>query len=377
MNRRVTRRGLLGALAGGVAGLAGCGYRPGGGEYRWSAGVLYGADRMTLDGGALLVVAREATSFDIRTDRWSDGGNVATVDPERGEWMAEYGFGEPTVTAALGSDSVYAGTTAGTVAAVPVEADPRDLGEPETGTATPEPEGWTVGTGVAPTGVTALATAAGGSVFAGGRGGLAALSGDGTVRWRWEDGAVDAVVPGVGDTAVHAVTTDRLVALAADGTVRWTRNIAREGAGAVPVPRAGSRGVYFADAEGLTALARDGSVRWRRDVGGTAAEPTLTGNGVYHASADGVVRSFSLDGRERWAHGPRGGIRSRVAAAGGRAYVVAGGELVGVGPGGTAWRVPLDEPEPFTPEFGPFVAGRTLVLGSAGEVRGYWRSQLR
>lgn len=386
MTRRATRRGLLGALAGGLAGLAGCGYRPGGGEYRWSTGVLYGVDRMGLDGGTLLLVTRAATSFDIRADRWSDGGNVATVDPERGERTAQYGFETPTPTAALGEDALYAGREDGAVTAVPLQA--RDAPEP----ATPEPDGWTAATGVAPSGVDALAVADGGTnaggrasdhgtdaVYAGGSGGLASLSTEGEVRWRWRDDRVLAAAPGTRDIAVYALAPDRLVALADDGSVRWERGITPTGAGRErPVPPlVDADGVYLADADGPTALADDGSVRWERGVGPPAGRPALAGDGLYYASTDGTVRSFSRDGRERWAHDPRGPLASGVAAADGRAFVLAGEGLVGVDEGGTAWRVSLDEPEPFDPAFGPFVAGETVVLGSPGEVRGYWRSQLR
>jgi hypothetical protein len=257
---RISRRALVGALAGGVAGLAGCGYRPGGGEFRWSEGALYGVDRMKLDGGTLLLVAREATSFGVRTDQWSDGGNVATVDPERGEQTAVYGFEVPTSTDALGKDTLYTGGEDGTVRAVPLRGRSSD-GPDRT---TPETDGWTTETGVA-----------------GGGAGIAALVPGG--------GGVDAV----------------------------------------------------------------------------------------YAGGSGGAAALSSDGRVRWRHAPRGALASGVAAADDRAFVLAGGGLVGVGAGGTAWRVPLDEPEPFEPEFGPFVAGETIVLGSTGEIRGYRQSQLR
>lgn len=376
MTRRTTRRSVLGAIAGGMTTLAGCGYRPGGGERRWSTGVFHGVDAMHLDGGTVLAVTREAMTFDFEAERWYEGGSVATFDPRRGERIGEYGFGTPVSAAALGPDAVYAGTTSGAVTAVPVEADADNLGGSGTGTTTPEPEGWTTGTGIAPSGMNTILLR--GSVYAGGAAGLAALSTDGAVRWRWEDGVVLAALPGAGDTAVHAVVTDRLVALAADGTVRWIHDVSTERTGSEPVaPAVGSDGVYLADDEGLTALAHDGSVRWRRDVGDPAGPPGLSETGVYHAAMDGTVRSFSPTGRERWAHDPRGRVRSRVAAAGDRAYVIAGEELVGLGPEGTVWRVPLGREEPFTPDFGPFVVGRTLVVGGSGEVRGYWRSQLR
>jgi len=39
-------------------------------------------------------------------------------------------------------------------------------------------------------------------------------------------------------------------------------------------------------------------------------------------------------------------------------------------------RAPLDDPEPFTLEFGPAAVGEAIVLGGSGEVRGYRQSQL-
>ena len=377
MTRRATRRSVLAALAGGVTTLAGCGYRPGGGEFRWSTGVFHGVDGMYLDGGTVLAVTREAMTFDFGSERWYEGGSVTALDPERGERTGEYGVETPASAAARGSGLVYVGTTDGTVTAVPIEADPRDFGGEGRGTATPEPEGWTTDPGIAPSGVETVTV--GESVYAGGADGLAALSTDGSVRWRWEDGTVVGAISGTDETAVYALATDRLVALAGDGTVRWTHDVTTERAGSEPVtPAVGPDGVYLADTTGLTALAHDGAVRWERDVGDPAAGAALSGRGVHHVSTDGTVRSFSTGGRERWAHDPRGRTGSGIDAAGDRAYVLAGESLVAVGPEGTAWRVPLDGgEEPFTPEFGPFVAGRTLVLGGSGEVRGYWRSQLR
>jgi hypothetical protein len=371
------RRTLLGAVAGGVAALAGCGYRPGGGEFRWSTGSFHRADGMTLDDGTVLLVAREAMSYDFETGRWYRGGHVTTLAPRRGERTAEYGFATATRTAALGDGVLYAGQGDGTVTAVPIGE--RADGGPGTPTATPTAGSgrWTTATGVAPSGIDALDAGAG-AVYAGGGEGLAALSPGGDVRWRWADGAVAAAVAGEGGTAVYVLAGDRLVALAGDGAVRWTRAVETAEAGTDPTPPVvGTNGVYLADDGGVTALAHGGSVRWERDVAPPVGRPALAGDGLYHASVDGVVRAFSPDGRERWAHEPRGTLASDVAAADGRAFVLAGGELVGVGAGGTAWRVPLDDPEPFTPEFGPFAVGETLVLGGAGEVRGYWRSQLR
>ena len=373
----MNRRSLLGALVGGAAGLAGCGYRAGGGELRWRSGNFHGGDAMALDDGTLLLVTREAMSYDFESGQWYRGGHVATLAPERGERTAEYGFATATRTAALGGDVLYAGGADGTVTAVRLGAGDEDS-EPgaTTPTVEPEPGRWTVPTDVAPSGVDALAATD--TAYAGGTGGLAALSPDGDVRWRWQDGPIDAAVTGVGVIVVLALAADRLVALADDGSVRWTHDVTPTGSGsAVPPPLVGPEGVYLADGAGVTALAPDGSVRWERDVGEPAGQPALTDEGLYHASTAGTVRVLSLDGRERWSHDPRGPVRSRVAAADGRAFVLAGESLLAVGPVGTAWQVPLDEPEPFAPEFGPFAVGETLVFGGAREVRGYWQSQLR
>jgi hypothetical protein len=379
---RTSRRAVLGALAGlaGLVGLAGCGYRHGGGEFRWRTSVFYGLDGMVVCGDTLLLVTRRATTFDFDSEQWTDGGYVTTLGPERGEETGEYGFEAPTSAAALGDESVYVGRADGAVTAVRIwrGREPDAPGASDADTPTPDPGGWTTPTDVAPSGVDTLAVGRGGTVYAGGSGGVAALARDGSVRWRWREGPVEAVVRGGRGTAVLALAPDRLVALAADGSVRWTREAEptdREPGARRPL--VDSEGVYLADGDGVTALAYDGSVRWERDVSAPVGRPALTADGVYHASTDGVVRSFSLDGRERWAHEPRGSLRSEVAAADGRAFVLAGESLVGIGDGGIEWRAPLDEPEPFTPEFGPFAVGETLVVGGPGEVRGYWRSQRR
>ncbi|PSQ09877.1 hypothetical protein BRC93_11835 [Halobacteriales archaeon QS_5_70_15] len=187
-------------------------------------GALYGVDRMKLDGGTLLLVAREATSFDVRTDQWSDGGNVATVDPERGEQTAVYGFEVPTSTDALGKDTLYAGGEDGTVRAVPLRGRSSD-GPDRT---TPETDGWTTEAGVAGggAGIAALVPGGGGvdAVYAGGSGGVAALSSDGRVRWRHAPrGALASGVAAADDRAFVLVAGSARRAGAVRARVRTVR----------------------------------------------------------------------------------------------------------------------------------------------------------
>jgi hypothetical protein len=369
-----SRRTLLGALAGGLAALAGCGYRPAGGERRWSTGtaVLASVERVLLDGGRLLVVVPENRGFDVEAEEWYEGGELTIIDPLRGERTGQERFREPLVTAACTDTTLYAGLRDGRVRAVPLEEGRSRTPEPS-GASVGSPgeggDGWDAATGVATAGVTTLAV--GERVYAGGNGGVAALThADRTVAWRWTGGPVRRVVPGHGgsDTAAYALTDDRVVALGDDGAVRWSR---RSGSAEPPVVTAD--GVYLANGDGLVALTSEGRERWTRTVGEPLARPALADGRLYHASRRGVVRSFSPDGRERWRADTPPGARG-MAAADGRVFLRYPGSLAGVGPDGLAWRVDLDDG--FDPGFGPFAVGDAVVLAGDSEIRGYWQSQL-
>jgi hypothetical protein len=372
------RRTLLAGLAGGLAGLAGCGYRPAGGERRWSTGIggLGSAERVLFDGGRLLVVVPETRGFDFEAEEWYEGGELTIIDPLRGERTGQERFREPLVTAACVDTTAYAGLRDGRVHAVPLDEGrsrtPEPSGAPGGSPGEGEAgDGWDAATDVAPAGVTTLA--AGERVYAGGSEGAAALApADGAVVWRWTGGTVRSVVPGHGgsDTAAHALTDDRVVALGGDGAVRWTRRVS-----SAEPPVVTGDGVYLADADGLVALTPDGRERWSRAVGEPVVRPAVADGRLYHVSWSDVARSLSPDGREHWRAEVPAGAQG-MAADSGRVFLRYHGSLAGVGPEGLAWRADMDTEEGFDPRFGPFAVGDAVVLAGDSEVRSYWQSQL-
>lgn len=368
---RLSRRALLGGLAGGVAALAGCGYRPAGGERRWSTGTggFENAECVLLDGGRLLVVVPEARGFDFEAEEWYEGGELSIIDPIEGERTGQERFREPLVTAAGADETVYAALDDGSVHAVPIGSE-----EPTSSpTPTAADEGEWASTARVGSGIS---LAAGARVYAGGSDGVVALDrASGAVAWRWPGGTVQVqqVVPGHDGSgpAVYAVTDGRVVALGGDGTVRWSRTVP-----SAEPPLVGPAGVYIADEEGLVALAPDGRERWSRAVGRPLARPVRSDGRLYHVSRDGVARSLSPDGRERWrAEIPPGADRA-MAAGNDRVFLRYLGSLAGIGPDGVAWRVELDTEERFDPRFGPFAVDDVVVLAGDTRVRGYWQSQL-
>lgn len=361
---RPTRRALLGGLAGGVAALAGCGYRPVGGERRWSRPVegFGSANEVLFDGGRLLVVVRETRGFDFESEEWRRGGQLTVVEPTAGEAAGSHLFGEPMVAGAHDGETAYAVFADGSVRVAPIP----DQGSSATTDATGGGE-WTARPEVAGEAAT---LAAGSRVYVAGNGGLAAIApSDGAVAWRWTGGAVRTVVPGR-DATAYAVTDDELLGLGADGTVRWRRRASSD-----EPPVVDGAGVYLADGERLVALTHDGRERWSRAVGDSLGGPVLSGGRLYHVS-DGGVRSFAPDGRERWRTEVPIGVVSGVAAGNDRVFVRYDDALAGVGSEGVAWRVEVDVFREFDPAFGPFATGDVVVLAGGSELRGYWQSQL-
>jgi len=84
-----SRRRFLGAVGSALAigGLAGCGYRPGGGDVRWRADGDFSTVRgraLAVTDGLVVTVADSTTSFDIEREEWVDGGEIAAYSTEDG-----------------------------------------------------------------------------------------------------------------------------------------------------------------------------------------------------------------------------------------------------------------------------------------------------
>ncbi|WP_318570796.1 PQQ-binding-like beta-propeller repeat protein [Salinigranum marinum] len=380
MTWRVPRRRLLaGAL--GLAALAGCGYRPGGGDVRWTTSDATGAfgDGEAVYGpsGGVLAVSRSVRRYDVERETWLDGGVVTAYDPMDGERRAA------TTTEVIrrdcaGESSAYLGTETALVA---VGAD---------GT-----ERWRTALDASPVAVDSDGHRV---VALADDGRLAAFDTDGTRRWTTpvvesdrapaaasDDTDTEGSSPAVARDAVLAVSSGvavvqlghsrpRVVAVAADGTVRWTRRDA--GFGPVRrIPPVVTDGRLLAASErGLVSVSlEDGVDQWSVPV----ASPSglaVAGDRCYLLERSGLS-AVSLDGRERWTFGlPDGGDVGRRFSAGPVAtsagvFVATDRRLFGVAPDGTErWRPPID-----TRPRGLALAPGVVVRTGDRELVAHWR----
>jgi hypothetical protein len=370
MRRRTLLAGLAAAAAGSVAG---CGYRPGGGDFRWSRNAgLFAPDFLDADGDRWLSGRRATDTFDPETESFVTVGSATVLDPG-GDAVFEAEFDSPLRAVALDGEAVVGLLADGTVA----RADP-DAGDDDLRWRTPAlPAGEDDGNGIpssdrARADPSAVAVADGTAYVTDGTA-LAALDlGGGTRRWRRPpDGPVTALEPWSG--GVYAVAGGRLLALGRDGSTRWTDAWPTDPSRSIV--RADGSGAYLVDPGEVRALDHDGTERWTLDEGAADdPRPTLH-SGTLYLGGGGVVAAVSTGGDRRWT-ASAGAATGRIAAAGGRAYVAGGSELVGIEAGSRVWSVGLDRPRRFDHEVGPFVVGGTLVLGGSERTRGYWRSRL-
>jgi len=209
--RNSSRRRFLAAAGVGLAGaLAGCGYRPGGGDRAWESslggGGLFGAGgRWFLPAGDRLVVVRNQSgrTYDLEDDAWRDFENAAVTgynpdgDPRLEAETDRQAVGAPAVTDA----SVFVPVEGGRVTAIDRETAAFDLDDPTADTAgsdgdetdEPDPVRWQTD---------AVAASADGA------------AGDDDSAGDAPTGAIDAVR--AGERLAVAVTRDDAVALDAE-----------------------------------------------------------------------------------------------------------------------------------------------------------------
>jgi len=299
--------------------LAGCGYRPGGGDIRWreQAGGFGRADTVGLAGSTLYTVATSVLSYDFDASEWYSGGRVVAIRTTDGleRWTEHFegGFSASTIdddgvaaafegtvvgfdadgvrwrapaggeVRALGvaGDRVYARTTAPSLV---VLADGERVSETAldgtTSDRSPDP----------------FVASGEDLVVTGDGGGLAAFDPSGSRRWR-HDGRVAGAT--VADDGVYVTTGTRLLALApGNGDVRWRA----DGVIGNDPPLVTEDGVY-APGDDLNVLDHEGTRRWSVDsIEHVDSEwpVTVDGSGVYVATDPGLA-AFDHDGTRRWA----------------------------------------------------------------------------
>lgn len=349
-----TRRRVLSLVGSGVAGaLAGCGYRPGGGDVRWrtdrASGVAQ-ASEVGVAGGRLFAVDRSIRGYDFDTDTWYTRGEVtayrtdgameyweATVestlsaqavaadgaavgfadsivrfDADGERWQASIDGTPRSLT--LTDDRVYAVTDGSALLALSdgaerwsVSLDPQDGTESPDDRPRPEP----------------AVAASGDLLVCSTPAGLRGFDPDGSRRWTRDDVAVWSVVvgegialaaaesrllaldPSSGETRWHlerrpgalapAFTADGVYVRSDDSLVAFQRDGTRRwshplaGHGPTGSVAAGPRNVYVADDDGLAALDEGGDVRWRASYDRVAVGPFHTENGVIVAADGNLV----------------------------------------------------------------------------------------
>ncbi|WP_135828238.1 outer membrane protein assembly factor BamB family protein [Halorussus halobius] len=331
----LSRRGLLALATAGLAGLAGCGYRPGGGDVRWEIETgtgPYSPDDLLVVGDRLVTVNRSRRGFDFEAETWGESAEIAAYDAATGRerWAAS---APPCGRPAVGDDSLYLGHEDGGVTALDADGSTRWQGSVEgfprrlaaagdrlyaltdaddlVALAATESPAASAGdrlwrASVAAETTSALAATADGVVVRDAEAAgttVRSIRRDGEGRWSTEvPGAPGDVRPVVADGTVYVPAGDRLTALAlGDGTERWSREAGRLRGS----PAVGDGAVYYVADRTLSARdAEDGSVLWQFDPSdgrGFSAPPAVAGERVYAAGRDTLYALAAADGSVRWA----------------------------------------------------------------------------
>jgi outer membrane protein assembly factor BamB len=126
-----------------------------------------------------------------------------------------------------------------------------------------------------------------------------------------------------GDGTIYVGTTDgKLAAVAGDGSVRWTALTGDTRGSSPAIARDGTIYVGSSDRR-LYAFRPDGQALWSFEAGAPIdASPVVGGDEtVYVGSRDGVLHALLPDGKERWVYAAGGALTSAAAVRGGVVYV--------------------------------------------------------
>jgi len=380
-NRSSRRRFLALAVAAAGAGpLAGCGYRPGGGDVRWEHGTgtgTYRPDDLLATGRTAFTVNRSVRGFDFDAEEWSVSADIAAYDAasggptweettppcgrpaasggrlyvgheddglvafaDDGERLWEIDVGDFPRTVAARDDRVYALTEAGDLHAF--AADDGDQSWRTTLGANEETAD--DGEERTPTADRATLTTTRNGVL---------------VHYR------DGTSAGGGTTEVAVFGTD--------GDRRWTTELVIEPSGrAAADDETGA--VYVPSDRVLHAVSLDdGSERWSQGVAGIKGTPVVADGRLYHVGGGGLYARSPKDGSLLWQVESDGlrGFSSSPAVADGRVYVGAHDAVYAIAAedGTVVWQV-----ESGRVTDAPRVVAETVVVSTSdGDVRGHWR----
>ena len=242
-----SRRRFLATVGSGAltSGLAGCGYRPGAGDWRWrveSPGGLFRTESVGVADGVIYGVARSTTTYDLESEDWTDGGQVSAYGTDDGRERLSKTFGTDIAASAAGETGLAVG-----------------FGGPDGGQS------------------------------------VGRLDADG-VRWRTPVRAEPLVVAPATDRT-YAVTSDRRLVALADGSRAWSVELPGEPDGSTGGGGEGSSG------DGTGGASDDE----RASEGDAAADddPLVRASlaadaGVAVAVTESGAAAFDPDGRRRW-----------------------------------------------------------------------------
>lgn len=362
---RLSRRRFLqtGLAAAGVTALAGCGYRPGGGDVRWEAGGggLHGPDDLLAADGTAFAVARSEYGYDWEAEEWGDYSRVTAYDSADGTALWEH-EGTPVGRPAADDRTLYLGDEAGTLTALAADGSER----------------WQQSVG----GFPRTLAAAGGRVYALTESGdiVAFAAEDGEQAWSETVGADGrTALAATGNGVVVRRAPDDATAFAAryrDGERRWEAQLPASTGRWDGRPVVAHGTAYVFGGRELTALALDdGTKRWSRRTTYPRGRVAAGDGSLFFVSDETLYALGTGDGSTRWRFEPRRregyGLASSPAVADGGVYV--GGEdavvAVSADDGSVRWRARSERVSTR-----PRVVGETVVVvTNGGSVRGHWR----
>lgn len=361
MTGRLSRRRVLGLVAAGFGGLAGCGYRPGGGDPRWRREVDEGVaspEDVVVAGGLLAVVRRDRT-YDDTFRVWRPVVDVSAYDPATGDerWTA-------TVDPYAGPVTARDGTMY--------------LGHAESLTALSATDGtvdWQVVLGESPRRLVADADRVYALTHAGT---LVCVRGsDGRRRWATDAPAEfghSLTATGEGVAAVVAADDAAATVAAFDRAGRRQWSVALPARAVTRPPAvAGDVLVVRGDRRLVGLGIADGSRVWERSVGRLRGSAAVAGDVLYQLEGRGLTARSGVNGRHWWRFEPA--ARRRVAhppaVASDTVYAAGRGWLraLSAADGSVRWRIDAGRAHE-----GPLVAGGTVVVITAdGVARGFHR----
>ncbi|USZ66666.1 PQQ-binding-like beta-propeller repeat protein [Halorussus salilacus] len=349
----------------GIGALAGCGYRPGGGDVRWEGGIGTGSylpdDVLAgADGETVFTVSRSSRDFDWETEEWGQYADLAARDAATGGVRGESQT-EPVGAVAVGDGTLYVGHEDGGLSAFAADGE----------------VGWRVETDD----VIRELAASGDRVYAATDGGelVAFAADDGDPLWNTElevsERGVALVASGDGAFAHRedTATSTAVTAFGSDGRERWHATLADDGVGNDP-PVAGSDALYVPTRGKLFAVGLgDGEERWSRELDRRRGRPAVTDGAVVSADDETLYAFDPGDGEERWRFRPEGRWPDVTPPGAAEGVVCVGGSddlhALDAADGSARWRA---ESEPVEGE--PVVVGETVVVATDdGHFRGHWR----